>query len=388
MLWWHVFLERKITPLIKKLNRSGLGLSIIPIVVLVGVGTVAYAFLEGWSLPNALYATIITVTTVGYGDFSPQTLGGRIFAIFFTLSAIGLASYAISSLAASVIRWENERVHRHIQEQRMDKIAKLNNHIIICGGSAISRKAAFFFQQNSQPFILVEQDEDTLRRALLYLDVDYLMKKYGHYHDITQAVDVTEEELLSLEELTERVDIPYLLADPTDDSTLLAAGIERAKGVAAALDSDERNLFAVISARALATQLNNPNLRILALVHDDKNGPKLQIAGADQLIFPEKGSGMQLQNWMMNPLIGDFWMEVSFKSESPHDFHQFPVADYPAWAGKTVGQLRDQHQVVILAVWREGKFHYALEAKDVIQATDELIAFAPRTSRQGLIINN
>ncbi len=382
MLWWNALLQRKITPILKRLNRSGLGLSIIPIVVLIGVGTVAYALLEGWSLPNALYATIITITTVGYGDFSPQTLGGRTFAIFFTLSAIGLASYAISSLAASVIRWENERVHRHIQEHRMDKIAKLTDHVIICGGSAISRKAAFFFQRNNQSFILVEQDEDTLRRALLYLDMEYLMKKFGHYHDITQAVDVTEDELLSLEELTERVDVPYLLADPTDDSTLIAAGIERAKGVAAALNNDERNLFAVVSARALATQLNNLDLRILTLVHDDKNGPKLQIAGADQLIFPEKGSGMQLQNWMMNPLIGDFWMEVSFKSESPHDFQQFPVSNKPAWAGKTVGQLRDQHQVVILAVWRAEKFHYKLAANDIIQAADELIAFAPRTAEQ------
>ena len=142
----------------------------------------------------------------------------------------------------------------------MEKIANLDNHVIICGGSAISRKAAFFFRRNNQPFVLVEQDEDVLRRALLYLDVEYLMKKFGHYRDITQAVDVTEDELLSLEELTERVDVPYLLADPTDDSTLIAAGIGRAKGVAAALNSDERNLFAVVSARALATQLNNPDL--------------------------------------------------------------------------------------------------------------------------------
>lgn len=260
----------------------------------------------------------------------------------------------------------------------MAAIASLSNHIIICGASPISRKAMFFFQRDHQPMILVEPDEQKLRRALLYLDPDYLQKKFGRYYDITQAVDVTEDEQLSLEELTKRVHVPYLMADPTDDSTLIAAGVAQAKGVVAALDSDEQNLFAVISARALATQMNNPSLRILALVHDDKNGPKLQIAGADQLIFPEKGSGMQIQSWMMNPLMGDFWMAVSFNSQAAYDLHQITLTDYPTWVGKTVTQLRDEHQVVVLAVWRDGQFHYAPSANEVMQATDALIAFAPK----------
>lgn len=148
-----------------------------------------------------------------------------------------------------------------------------------------------------------------------------------------------------------------------------------------ALDSDEHNLFAVVSARALATQMNNPSLRIVALVHDDKNGPKLQLAGADQLIFPEKGSGMQIQSWMMNPLMGNFWMETWFKAQAAYDLQQLTLTDYPAWVGKTVTQLRDQHQVVVLAVWRDGRFHYSPSAGDVVQASDALIAFAPKTSQ-------
>ena len=368
----------------KRVTRSSLGLSIVPIIVMIGVGTVAYAFLEGWSLPDALYATIITITTVGYGDFSPRTLGGRLFAIFFTLSAIGLASYAISNLAAVVIRWEHDRVHRQIQEERMAVIASLSNHIIVCGASPISRKAMYFFQRDHQPMILVEQNEEKLRRALLYLDPEYLQKKFGRYQDITQAVDVTEDEQLSLEELTKRVHVPYLMADPTDDSTLIAAGVAQAKGLVATLDSDEHNLFAVVSARALATQMNNPSLRILALVYDDKNGPKLQIAGADQLIFPEKGIGMQVQSWMINPLMGDFWMAISFNAQAAYDLQQLTLTDHPTWVGKTVTQLRDQHQVVVLAVWRDGQFHYSPPAGEVVQATDALIAFAPKIGQQPL----
>ena len=185
MFWWTSVLNHKIALMVKYLTRSSLGLALVPIALMIGIGTVAYAILEGWSLPDALYATIITITTVGYGDLSPKTLGGRVFAIFFTLSAIGLASYAISTLAAVVIRWEHDRVQRQIQEERMATIARLSNHIIICGGSAISRKAMFFFRRDNQPIILVEQDEEKLRRALLYLDLEYLQKKFGRYYDIT-----------------------------------------------------------------------------------------------------------------------------------------------------------------------------------------------------------
>ncbi len=380
MLWLTTLLQKTINPIVRKLTRSSLGITLIPIVILVGVGTVAYALLEGWSYADSLYATIITITTVGYGDFSPQTFGGRVFAIFFTLSAIGLASYAISTLAAVVIEWEQERAERYTLEERMEQIAKLRDHVIICGVSSVGRKAAFFFKRANQPFILIEQDEDTLRKALLYLNEEYLEKRFGHYLDITQAVDVTEDEQLTLDELTERVDVPYLLADPTDDSTLIAAGIANARGVTATLPNDERNLFAVVSARALATRLDNASLRILSLVHDDKNGPKLQIAGADQLIFPEKGSGMQMQNWMMNPLISDFWWQTTLKAESPHDFLELAVADHPTWAGHTVTQLRDNHKVIVLAIWRDDQFEFTPAANETVQATDKLIAFAPKSS--------
>lgn len=378
MFWWLSILNSKISRLLKNVTHSNLGLSLVPIVVLVGVGTFAYAHLEGWSLADSLYATIITITTVGYGDFSPTTVGGRLFAIFFTLSAIGLASYAISTLAAMVIRWEEGRIHRQIQEERMAKIASLTDHVIVCGAGPISRKAMYFFQRDEQPFVLVESDEDRLRQALLYLDADYVQKKMDHFHDITRAVDVTEDEQLSLDELRVRVKVPFVMADPTDDSSLIAAGIANARGVVAALESDERNLFAVVSARALSTQLDNPDLRIISLVYDDKNGAKLQVAGADQLIFPEKGSGLQVQSWMSNPLMGKFWGGILFKGETPYDLQQFSVSRYPGWPGQSVTQLRDQHRVVVLAIWRNDAFIYSPAGEEPVQTTDELIAFAPR----------
>ena len=43
------------------------------------VGTVGFVYLEGLSLFDAFYMTIVTITTVGYGDIIPHTFYGRIF---------------------------------------------------------------------------------------------------------------------------------------------------------------------------------------------------------------------------------------------------------------------------------------------------------------------
>ncbi|MCB9432136.1 MAG: potassium channel protein [Ardenticatenaceae bacterium] len=155
-----------------QLLRNQLSLILIPITILLLIGTFGYAILEGWSLLDALYATIITVTTVGYGDLSPVTPGGRIFAIFFALGAIGMASYAISAVAARVIQWEHNRVEQTKLEKRMQAIQDLQNHVIICGASNIGRISGLYFTRARQDFIVVEADEDRLRRALLYLDVE------------------------------------------------------------------------------------------------------------------------------------------------------------------------------------------------------------------------
>ncbi len=54
-------------------------------------GTVGFMVLEGQSLVDALYFTVVTVATVGYGDIHPTTVAGKVVAM--VIIAIGVGTF-------------------------------------------------------------------------------------------------------------------------------------------------------------------------------------------------------------------------------------------------------------------------------------------------------
>lgn len=70
-------------------------------IAIIGVGTVALHLLEGLTLVDAFYFSVITLTTVGYGDITPQTDAGKIFVSIYVLVGItmlaAIANYLLNS---------------------------------------------------------------------------------------------------------------------------------------------------------------------------------------------------------------------------------------------------------------------------------------------------
>ena len=65
-------------------------------------GTVGYVWIEGWTVWDAFYMTIITITTVGYGEVHPLSRAGQEFTSVLLIVGVGTALYAFG-LSASVI---------------------------------------------------------------------------------------------------------------------------------------------------------------------------------------------------------------------------------------------------------------------------------------------
>ena len=69
------------------------------ILLLIGVGTVFFTRVEGWSMLDSLYFSVMTLTTVGYGDFIPTTDAGKIFTVFYVLIGMGILASFLNMLA-------------------------------------------------------------------------------------------------------------------------------------------------------------------------------------------------------------------------------------------------------------------------------------------------
>jgi len=366
-----IALVKRLRELKYRLTRSDLLIVVVATFALIVVGTVAYAFIEGWSWLDSLYATIITITTVGYGDLSPQTALGRAFAIIFTLFAIGIGGYAISTLAAYVIEEQANRHERQLQEKRMRRIAEMDQHFIVCGANKLAQGLAIELRNLNQPVVVIEEDESLLKEMMLVLHPEYFQYFIANLNDFTDGGTMSTYEAMSLAELSELVNVPYLQANPTDDAVLMHAGIARAKGLIPCLPDDRDNLSVVIGARVLAERGENADLRIMSRVENLHYLRKILISGAHEIRHPGVVTGYQIASHMLNPEFSQWWGQMQLNKKER--FGDAAVADHPNWAGKTVGDMQREHGQLILAIKRDDAYISTPFPEEIIQADDILI---------------
>ena len=71
---------------------------------LILIATTFYWLVEGWSLLDAAYFSVVTIATVGYGDLAPATALGKIFTIGFIFAGIGIFVAAVTAVAQATLR--------------------------------------------------------------------------------------------------------------------------------------------------------------------------------------------------------------------------------------------------------------------------------------------
>ena len=68
------------------------------VLLVLGIGTVFYRFVEGFSWIDAYYFSVVTLATVGYGDLAPRTTAGKLFTTFYIFVGVGILATFFSFL--------------------------------------------------------------------------------------------------------------------------------------------------------------------------------------------------------------------------------------------------------------------------------------------------
>lgn len=71
---------------------------LITTIMIVLIGTITYHYLEGWSIVDSLYFSVVTLTTIGYGDFAPKTDLGKLFTVLYIIVGIGMILSFINTI--------------------------------------------------------------------------------------------------------------------------------------------------------------------------------------------------------------------------------------------------------------------------------------------------
>lgn len=225
-------------------------------------GVAGFMVLEGWSFTDSLYMTVMTLTTVGYREVHPLDTQGQLFAITLIIFGVSLLLTTLSLAATTISQRDFGQQARRRRMQR--SIDAMRNHYIVCAYGRVGRSVARQFEEEGVPFVVIDRDEDLEARMI-------------------------------------DDGVTYLLADPASEDTLIAAGIERARAVVTAVDSDAENVFITLTARALKEEVY-----IVARAAKGETIDRLRRAGADRVVSPYRHSGRQMAVLASQPLLSDY----------------------------------------------------------------------------------
>lgn len=226
------------------------------------IGTVGYMILLDVDFVDALYMTVITVSTVGFGEVGTTSNSSEIFSVIMIFLGVGIFGYAFTTLVAMFVEGKVSDLWKGSKMER--KISALSDHYIICGSGELAEVIIKKFIDENLDFVVITDKRE---------DLD----DYSHHNILVVEGQSTEE------------------------SVLLHAGIEKAKGLVATMETEVDNIVTVLTARNL-----NNKIYIISNAITKSGNEKLLKVGANKTLSAIEISGNRMASLMIKPNIISF----------------------------------------------------------------------------------
>ncbi len=127
-------------------------------------GTVGFWIIEDWPFLDALYMTIITLSTVGYGEVHNLSVTGKVFATILILFGVGTVAYTFGVIGQFIVEGQVRKIFGKRKMER--QLQKMESHYIICGYGRVGSQVCEEFAARRVPFVVVEYDEKNIEELL------------------------------------------------------------------------------------------------------------------------------------------------------------------------------------------------------------------------------
>ncbi|MDG1570713.1 NAD-binding protein [Robiginitalea sp. M366] len=266
-----------------KLFRSKFYLALTLMFAMLSMGVLGYRILADYTWSEALYMTIITVTTVGFQEVRPLDTETRLFTVVLIICSVFIFAFAISVITEYILSRNTLQTLK--QKKVKQRIDQLDQHVIVCGFGRNGSQAAQRLEMYNRPFVIIEKNREVIEKF--------------------------EEEYLFVE------------GDANEDEVLLEAGVDRANYLIATLPEDAANLFVVLTARQL-----NKKLFIISRASQISSVKKLQLAGADKVIMPDKIGGDHMASLVVLPDLITFMDKLSMEGGTTTNLEEVEIEDF------------------------------------------------------------
>ncbi len=282
--------------------------SILLLTAIISFGTFSYHVVEGMPVFDSFYMTLITISTVGFAEIKPLTNAGRVVTIFIIITGTATLAYSVGNLLRLFIEGELSKTFGRRKLER--KIAALKDHYIICGYGRIGSLICRELKEHNIEFVVIENTPQRLEQL-------------------------------------EREKFVYVPMDATSEEALFRSGIERAKGIVTAVQSDADNVFITLSARGI-----RHDIFILARASDEKSEEKLKRAGATKVITPYLIGGRRMAEMLIRPTVVDFVDIALMDKHLGLVMEEAHIRENSTLVGKTLveSNLRRDFGIIIVAI--------------------------------------